>query len=1027
MTRPQEHPLSYAQERLWFLSQLDPADASYNIAMVARLRGPLNEPALTAAFREVIARHGMLRARFLSRDGMPVQVIGEWHGPWLERVDISATPGAVRDARAREIVAGRTSTPFDLTAGPPLRATLITLADDDHVLSVVLHHIAGDGLSLGVLAAELVALYQADPADRPAALPPLPVHYVDYARRQREQLSGGAVDELVGYWAGRLSGAPSTELPADRPRARVRSLSGRQFRCPLPAGAMSRLERISRDCRCTLFMTMLAAFQLLLARHTGQYDVCVGSPIAGRQEADLEPLIGLFSNTLVLRGDLTGDPSFRELMPRIRAVALDAYVHQDVPFELLLNRLDVERDLSRTPLFQTMFSMPGLRESPFWLPGTEAELFEAGIRQARVDLTVEVYPGGEHPVVIFTYNDDLYEEATIRRLNRRFGTLLESIAADPEARLSSLAVIDQSERYQLLEQWNATARPLPPVVSVAEMFAARARRTPHATAVTCQGRDVPYAELAALVDVLADRLRRGGIGPGTVVGVRMHRSVELVAGLLAVQATGAAYLLLDPGYPAARLDFMMADAEVAAVLDSTGLTAAGMPVREQTGTGRPAAEDIAYVMYTSGSTGRPKGVQVTYQALANVLHAMDEVTGDEAGTWLAATSLSFDISALELYLPLISGGRVVLATDAETTDPAALVKLIDEQSVTHVQATPTMWRLLLEAGFRGPAITALAGGEALPLTLAVELRACVRQLWNMYGPTETTIWSACWEVPERTERVLIGSPIANTSIHLLDERLRLVPTGVPGELYIGGAGLARGYLRRPGLTAGRFVADPFGPPGSRLYRTGDLARRRPDGEIEFLGRVDDQVKLHGHRIEPGEIEACLLSHPRVAQAAVVVRAESLVGYVVTGPGDGPVEGAELRRHLAASLPGYMVPGAFVVLGRLPMTANGKLDRSALPAPSAESRDDEAVQAVQAGLDGTAGVVAAIWCEVLRVDSIGPDDDLFDIGGHSLAMLRIAARIRDQLHVNVPLQAFYDVPTVTGIAATIDELTDPSRE
>jgi amino acid adenylation domain-containing protein len=1038
---PAEHPLSYGQERLWFLSRLDPADASYNIATIARLRGPLDVPALSAAFREIIGRHSILRMRFTDRDGTPVQVCGEWQGPWLERFDVSGAPDP--QAQARVIVAEHTNRPFDLTAGPLLRTSVIRLADDDHVLCVVMHHIAGDGVSLGVLSAELAALYEAQVADQPSPLAPLPMQYVDYARRQREQLGGEARKRLLGYWAAKLRGVAPLELPPDRPRTRIRSLSGRQVTCPLPGEMITRLEQVSRASRCTMFMTWLAAFQLLLARHTGEYDVCVGSPIAGREQADVEPLIGLFANTLALRGDLTGDPTFRGLMLRTRAVALEAYIHQDVPFELLLNELDVERDLSRTPLFQAMFAMFGAEDTGLWITGTESGPFDAGFRQAKIDLTGEIFLGGKHPRAVFTYNSDLYDEATIVRLSQRYITLLEEIAAGPDTRLSDLAVISAAERFQLLHRWNATAQPARPVTSVGEMFAAQAGRTPDAPAATCQGRSVSYAELNTEVDMLAHRLRQEGIGPGTVVAVCLERSLDMLTSLLAVLRAGCAYLPLDPGYPARRLEFMMADAAALALLTQRRLLprlpahAARVILVDdedagQAGEADPdpappaAAEDLAYVIYTSGSTGRPKGVQVTHRALANLLHGMRGVLGPEpAGTWLAITSLSFDISALELFLPIVTGGRVVIATENAAADGAALRSAIEEQSVTHLQATPSGWQMLLDAGFRTPALTALAGGEPLPLPLARELRPRVRRLWNVYGPTETTIWSASWEVPETIEAVLIGGPIANTQIHLLDDRLRLVPTGTPGELYIGGAGLARGYLRRPGLTAARFVPDPFGPPGSRLYRTGDLARRRPQGEIEFLARVDNQIKLRGHRIELGEIEASLLAHPLVAQAAAAMRTDGrdphLVGYVVIAPGDpAPPDDAELARrlgrHCAASLPAYMVPGVFVRLGRLPLTPNGKLDRAALPVP------DRVAPEPAAPLQGLAAEVADIWREVLRVDRIGLDDDLFDLGGHSLTITRIAARIQARLQVDVPLEAFYDTPTVAGIVAAIAELT-----
>ncbi|MFD1540514.1 non-ribosomal peptide synthetase [Nonomuraea guangzhouensis] len=991
--------ISLGQERLWFLQRLDPLDAAYRVAVVRRLRGTLDVEALTGAFGDVVGRHESLRTRFPDQDGLPVAVIDPPGAVPVELVAFDrpgpdGPAGPVLDEVMR-LLEERANTPFDLAAAPPLRITLVRLADDDHVLCVVLHHIIGDGWSLNVLMDDLAAFYLARTRGVPVSLPELPVRYADYADEQRGS------DADVEYWTGRLTGARPLELPTDRPRPAQRSSAGDEVGFDLSpeiAGALSRLARAERS---TVFMVLLAAYQVLLARHAGQDDIVVGSPTAGRDRPELEPMVGLFASTLVLRGDLSGDPPFAELLRRTRRTVLEAMAHREVPIERVLSALDIERDLSRTPLFQAMLALHnsavGYAEAEAFA-GMESLPFAHGAPPAMVDLRMDLWPSGEGWHGAFFYSTELFDRETVTRLAARFQTLLASILAAPEARLSELDLLPAAERELLDRTWNSTTLDVP-AATVVDLVMRQAGLRPDAVAVSCGENHLTYAALAAQAERVAGELRARGAGPGAVVAVRRRRSVELPGTLLGVMLAGAAYLPIDPALPADRVAYVLADSGARFTLDDDSLPAADGP--------GPDVGSAAYVLYTSGSTGRPKGVAVPHSALVNLLAGMEQLLGARpADVWLGSTSLSFDIAGLELYLPLVTGGRLVLADDETVRDGAALAGLISTAGVTHVQATPSGWNMLLSAGLDASGLVALAGGEALPLTLARRLRRRVARLFNMYGPTETTIWSTAWEVPAEPGRVSIGRPIANTHVHVLDGFGAPVPIGVPGELAIGGAGLALGYLGNPELTAERFA--------NGRYRTGDRVRWLRDGTLEFLGRGDGQVKLRGHRVELGEIETVLESHPDVRQAAVVVRGDELVAYVVTAPPD-------LLEHAARWLPGYMVPGVVVALDALPMTANGKVDRLALPEP-------EGPVAGRGGKPRTARErqVARIFGDVLRIGDLGADDDFFALGGHSLLATQVIARL-EAAGTTVPLRTLFGQPTVAGFAATLEDLPDePGR-
>ncbi|CAG6395522.1 amino acid adenylation domain-containing protein [Streptomyces cocklensis] len=984
-------PLSFGQQRLWFLHQFDPKDPSHNAGYAYRVRGVLDPDALRAAFTAVVARHDALRTRFTAQDGEPRAVVEE-----PEPVDVESV-GAETVADAERIVAARANTPFDLGAAPPLRVTLVRLADDDHVLCVVLHHINGDGWSFNVLRDEIATHYAGQP------LPELPLQYGDVVAAAGEPAD-------PGWWIERLAGAPDLDLPTDRPRPAERSTEGGDVRFELPVETADAIRELARQSRCTPYMVLLTAYQVLLARHSGQSDFCVGTPAAGRGRPELERVVGFLSTTMVLRCDLAGDPSFGDLLRATRRNVLAALAHPDVPFEHLVGALGIERDLSRTPLYQAMFALHTHGSVAEPLPGLAAEPFPLGWHSARCDLSLDLYEQPDGSMVAFLiHSTDLFDHGTARRMADRFVHLLGSVLADPQRPVGQLELLPPQER-DLLDAWNNTGVELP-AVTLVDLVLDRAAADPDAVAVVAGSVVLTYRELVGVAAALAGDLRERGVGRGALVAVQTSRRAEMVVALLGVAMSGAAYVPVDPEYPAARIAYVVEDCGAALVLTDADLDHVLDAGPGQVPEGRPRPGDTAYVLYTSGSTGNPKGVVVPHRALANFLLAMRTLVGSTPrDRWLALTSLSFDISALELYLPLVTGGRVVVADAATSRDGGTLAGLIRDEGVTHVQATPSGWRVLLTGDF--PRVAGLTGGEPLPLRLARELRSRTSRLVNVYGPTETTVWSTAWEVPEHPQRITVGTPIANTSVHVVDPHGAPVPIGVPGELLIGGAGVADGYLGRPELTAERFVDVPG---SGRLYRTGDVVRRLPDGTLEFFGRSDDQVKLRGHRIELGEVAAALETGPGVRQAVVAVRDENLVAfYVAEQSADSGLQDA-LREHVARLLPGYMVPAQYVGLDALPLTPNGKVDRKALPRPGDERR--------------TAGgrpprteaekLVAEVFAEVLDAEDVRADDDFFALGGHSLRAAMLTARLGARTGAVIPMGDVFRHPVVEELAALVE--------
>ncbi|WP_275127684.1 non-ribosomal peptide synthetase [Streptomyces monomycini] len=1067
--RPEALPLSFAQRRLWFLNRLEgrEAGADYNMPFVLRLEGALDRAALEAALTDVVTRHESLRTVFPEADGVPRQVVRD---PGAAAVTLP-----VRDIGAAELaeaLAEGAATGFDLTTELPLRAALFALGPDRHVLSLVVHHIAGDAWSMVPLGRDLSTAYAARLRGEEPSWAPLPVTYADYTLWQLELLGeerdeDSLIARQVAYWARTLAGLPDElALPADRPRPGVASHRGGTVPLRLDAALHARLAALAEAHGVTLFMVLQAGLAALLTRHGAGTDIPLGSPVAGRTDDALDDLIGCFVNTVVLRTDTSGDPGFGELLARVRETDLAAYAHQDVPFEHLVEVLNPARSLSRHPLFQVLLTLTGRTAAPEALPGLRAEAERVDSGTAKFDLTfnlteaadAEGGPGGVEGYV--GYSADLFERGTVEALADRFVRLLVAAAADPELPLGALEILGEPERHRLLTEWNgsgAAAEGALPAVSVPELFERQAAATPEARAVAAPDAELSYAQADARANRLARLLISRGIGPERVVAVALPGSAGLVVALLAVLKTGAAYLPLDLAQPGARIAGLLDDAAPALLL-TDGPSAAGLPegtaparllldhpdtvralerqsATRPTDTERSAPrlpDHPAYVIYTSGSTGRPKGVVVTHRGLAHYVARARRVYTGLDGTVLVPTSLAYDLAVTGLYGALTSGGCAVVAG---LDDDPWLTALLARTPATFMKATPSHLGLLaaLPAGF-SPVRQLVLGGEALPAGPLQEWRARHPEVAvvNHYGPTEATV--GCLDLPLAPggttggATVPVGRPMAGMRAYVLDAGLRPVPPGVPGELYVAGPQLARGYLGRPGLTAERFVACPFGAPGEQMYRTGDLARWTADGVLLFAGRADEQVKIRGHRVEPGEVEAALAGHPSVARAAVTVREDRpgdqrLAAYVVPADGAGaePVDPAELRAYLARRLPEPMVPALFTTLGALPLTRNGKVDRRALPAPAlAPASTGRPPRSPEEE------ILCGLFAEVLGVPRAGADDGFFALGGHSLLATRLVSRVRTVLGAELPVRAVFETPTVAGLAARLKDRSGRRR-
>ncbi|MFR9755700.1 amino acid adenylation domain-containing protein [Streptomyces sp. TR06-5] len=1047
MPRSEDVPLSFAQRRLWFLNRLEGPSSTYNLPLAARLTGALDVSALQSALGDVVARHESLRTVFPEVDGTPRQHVVP--------ADRAAPALAVRDVDEPGLEAAMQEAAFsgfDLDTELPLRVHLYRLGAERHVLLLVMHHIAGDGLSMAPMARDLAEAYGARLAGTPPEWEPLPIQYADYTLWQREVLGseseeGSEIARQLEYWRATLTGLPDElRLPADRPRPPVASHKGSTVPFAVPAELHARMARLARESRTSLFMVGQAALAALLNRLGAGADIPLGTPVAGRNDEALDELVGFFVNTLVLRTDLSGDPDFRELLGRVREADLAAYAHQEVPFERLVEVLNPERSLGRHPLFQVWLNLQNTEDTEISLPGLEIGAQDCGIGAAKFDLAFslreryddEGRPAGMTGLV--EYSDDLFEPETVSRIADRLLRLIDAACTDPDLPIAALDVLSPAERREVVHDFNATGHPVPGG-TVAEQFARQAAATPASVAVSHDGEELNYAELDAEASRLGQLLARRGVGTEDVVAVALPRTPQLVVALLAVLKAGAVYLPVDPDYPAERIAFLLGDAAPAAVLTRTD-AAAGLPdsdvprvllddadVRAELAdlpetapeTGALSPAGAAYMIYTSGSTGTPKGVVVSHEGIGSFGAIREQFALDASSRMLQFASSSFDAAIWEILAPLLVGGTLVMAPadDLAVGDP--LAALLHRERVTHANIPPAALAVLPDDALPDGMNVILAGEASAPGL--VSRWASGRRLLNAYGPTEATVCATVSAPLTGGTTPPIGRPLWNVRVLVLDPLLQPVPVGTPGEAYLAGAGLARGYAGRTALTAERFVADPFGPAGSRMYRTGDLVRWLPDGNLEFVGRADDQVKIRGFRIEPGEIESRLVDHPDVVQAAVVVREDEpdekrLVAYTVAATGRAAPAAEDLREHVAARMPEYMVPSAFVVLPELPLTPNGKIDRKSLPAP-----ESAAPGAGRPPRNDTEARLQRIFAEVLRDEDIGVEANFFELGGHSLQATKLVSRIRSEFDAELPLRGFFENPTVAGLAVLVGGADD----
>ncbi len=1052
-----EHPLSFGQKALWFLHQLSPQSIAYNITFTARILSELDIPSLHRSFQALVDRHAALRTTFVTLSGEPRQVIQEHCPVHFQQVDASTWSETSLQTNILEEV----HRPFDLERGPLFRVTLFTRSPHEHILLLVQHHIVADFWSLGILLHELDLLYSAETEEKPVTLPPLPLTYTDYVYWQNEMLSSAQWEDLWTYWQKRLAGTPPfLDLPTDRPHPAVQTYHGASYRFALNRELTGRLKELAKSEGATLYMCLLAAFQVLLYRYTGQRDILVGSPTTGRSRAKLSGLIGYFVNPIVLRTNLAGAISYRAFLQQVKQTVQSALDHQEYPFALLVERLELERDLSHSALFQVMFVLqkehladrealaafteavatPGVRIN---VGGLTLESMVIDQQTARFDLMLAMTEVGEILSASIEYNTDLFDASTISRLAQHFQTLLEGAVSNPEQHLAELPLLADAERQQVLTTWNNTGTAYP-LACIHELFERQTEHTPEKIALFADGQQLTYEEVNRRANQLAHYLRGLGVGPEVPVGIWMQRSPEMIIALLGILKAGGAYVPLEPAFPAERLTFLLRDTAAGVLITRQRLTEKGLPgiravcVDADWETialqpdGNPEnitnAENLAYVMYTSGSTGTPKGISTPHRAVVRLVkeNTYASLSADEV--FLQLAPLSFDASTFEIWGCLLNGARLTIA-------PPHALSLDELGSVLQREEVSTLW---LTAGLfhqmvddNLPALSRvrqiLAGGDVLSASHVRKLLQASSNicLINGYGPTENTTFTSCYpmETPAQVgHSVSIGRPIANTTVYVLDGQMQPVPIGVPGELYTGGDGLSRGYLRQPELTAEKFIPNPFSEqPGARLYRTGDLVRYHPNGTLEFLGRMDYQAKVRGFRIEPGEIETVLGRYPTVTKNVVVVRESTpgdkrLIAYIVPDKGHSPTS-QDLRRYLQERLPDYMIPSDFVLLQDLPLTTTGKVDRRALPLPEHSSSNF-----VPPGTP-IEQLLADLWAEVLQVEQVGIYDNFFEMGGHSLLATRLVSRLRSTLQIEIPLQSIFEAPTIASLALKIAHLQD----
>jgi amino acid adenylation domain-containing protein len=1048
--------LSPLQERIWFMEQLNPGLPVYNEAEAVRLYGELNVDAMERALNVIIARHEILRSTIQPTDGQPMAVVHENWPLRLKTIDLSALTARQREAEVDRLLIAEPRVAYRLQDEPAIRATLIRLSPSEHVFILMMHHLICDWSSEGVLWRELAALYRSFCRGESLVLPPLPIQHGDYAAWQRQQLTETSLAEDLAYWVENLRGAPALlEMPSDRPRPLVMSYRGARRRFRLNRTLTEALRHFSRREKKSLFAVFTAVLKTLLYRYTGSGDILVGIPIAERDRPELQSMIGFMLHTHVLRTELSGDMTFRELVARVQQGALNLYEHRSVPFDQVVRAIQPERNLSYSPLFQVMVNWRDRDQdlSFIGLEGLGVESLLAESRTSKFDLTLILTDMGEEISVETEYSTDLFDEVSVVRMSGHYQTLLEAVAAEPDRRLSELPLLTEAERHQLLVQCNDTKVDYPADVSIQRLFEAQAQRTPEAVAVEFDGRQLCYRELNERANQLAHYLRGMGVGPDTLVGVSMERSLEMVVALYGVLKAGGAYVPIDPEYPQERVTFMLQDANVGVLLTQVRLASLlpshnGRVVCVDGDWERIALQDIAnpacgtepinlaYMIYTSGSTGRPKGAMNMHRGICNRLLWMQDQYGlTEVDKVLQKTPFSFDVSVWEFFWPLLAGARLVVAEPGGHRDPTYLVKLITEQGITVAHFVPSMLRAFLEEPGAEKCRSlrhVICSGEALPHDLQEQFfRLLPSQLHNLYGPTEAAVDVTHWTCRRGDERetVPIGRPVANTQVYILDRYLQPVPMGVPGELHLGGVQVGRGYHKRPELTAEKFIPDPFSDdPEGRLYKTGDLCRWLPDGVVEYLGRMDFQVKIRGFRIELGEVEDTLRQHPAVHEAVVTAREDKpgykqLVAYVVLA-GEPARTTAELRDYLRQKLPDHMVPVAWVTMSALPLTPNGKVDRKALPLPGADQLAELSTVYVPPDSEMEQRI-AAIWQDVLGIAQVGRTHNFFDLGGDSLRLMRVHSRLRKAFNKDITMVDMFKCTTVRALAQHLSGQSESS--
>lgn len=1041
-------PLSFAQQRLWFLSQVDPEGCDYNEANAVRLIGPLNTGALGAAFEQLVARHESLRTTIAVVNGEPRQFVSENTAVDLPIVEVARADASDRYAAVDHILRETIRRPFDLSRDVPLRLLLLRLGHEEHVLLKVLHHIASDAWSSGILWRELSFYYRKQLTGNSADLEPLPIQYQDYAEWQRNWLQGDVLKGQLDYWKGQLQQMPVLSLPTDKARVPGRKGPAGKTFLDLDPDLSEQLRQFSKARGVTLFMTLIAAFQVLLHRYTNQDDIVVGYPIAGRTRPEVEGLVGFFVNTLLLRLNLAGDPTFEEVLIKAREMALGAYAHQDIPFERIVEEINPARSVAATPLFQVMFAHQNVPRRKIEMEGLEVSPIEVSSGEAKFDWFFAVLERDQGLALRLEYAADLFHDESAKRLLEHYRTLLKNIVGRSDRHLSEIDFLTDGERHRLLVEWNDTRTDYPRDRCIHHLFDERTRQSPDSVALVFEEQQLTYGELNRRANRLAHYLLKQGVGHDVRVGVCLERSLEIIVALLGVLKTGAAYVPLDPAYPSDRLGFMLQDAGVPIVLANAGCadklpagkarticleSASETLALEPTDTPVMAAvaEQLAYVMYTSGSTGTPKGVEITHRGVVRLVVGSSYAQLDASQTFLQLAPFSFDASTFEIWGALLHGAKCVLAPPVVPT-PAQLESLLSRHKVSVLWLTSSFFNLIIDqeprclAGVR----QLLIGGEALSQPHVKKALSALphTRIINGYGPTECTTFACCFplpqELPDGLRSIPIGRPIANTEVYILDPYRQLVPVGVAGELYIGGDGLARGYLNRPELNTERFAKFSFrGAEARRLYRTGDRARYLPDGNIEFLGRLDNQVKLRGFRIELGEVEAVLSLHPAVKDNAVVVEGRSvddkhLVAYL-TARIDPPPLANEMRLFLKERVPSYMIPTSFVFVDELPLSANGKVDRKALLA-MASTPAESISRNVASHTTATEEIIALMWCEVLKVDRVDVYDNFFELGGHSLLAVKLFAQIRQHLGIELPLHVLFETSTLRDFAAHVQQ-------